>query len=200
MYCIKSPIAGSVSRVDAKAGESVLPGNDIISVVDQKETWVELQIDEIDIAEVSVGQQVRIYTDAYADQVFLGKVAWKSPEAELKKVAGNIKMDEEDLVFRAKVVLLSGKKILKPGMSVTGEIVTHKKAGVLVIPREAIFVSDNKSYVFVAVKGKARKKEITLGSRDPDNVEVIRGISSGETIAISNLAKLKDKGAVKIER
>lgn len=196
---IKSPISGIVSKVDAKVGESVIPGSEIVSIVNPRDMWVEIQIDEIDIAEVSVGQQVKIYTDTYPDRSFEGRITWKSPEAELKRVAGRVKIDEEDMVFRAKVIILSGKKVLKPGMSIHGEIITHLKEGVLVVPREAIIVSDGKSYVFVVEKRRAKKKEVALGLRDPDNVEVKRGIKAGDTVTISNLEKLKNKSRVKIE-
>jgi len=196
---IKSPINGIVSKVDAKVGESVIPGSEIVSIVNPSDMWIEIQIDEIDIAEVSVGQKVEIYTDAYPDESFLGRITWKSPEAELKRVAGRIKVDEEDMVFRAKVILLSGQKVLKPGMSIHGEIITHLKEDVLVVPREAIFTSDGKSYVFAVEKGRAKKKVVALGLRDPDNVEVEKGLKVGEIVAVSNLEKLKDGGRVKIE-
>jgi RND family efflux transporter MFP subunit len=195
---IVAPFAGIVAEKSVTPGEAISPGVPVITVVDIDNPWVEIQVDEVDIAIARVGQKVRFTTDAFPDKEFFGKIVWINKKAELKKVGGRVRMDEEDLVFRGKVRFLDGKKMLRPGMSVYAEIITGEKKGVLVVPREAVTLRTGKRVVFVVNKDRSWEKIVELGIKDAEKVEISKGLSLGEKVAISNLDKLKDKERVKI--
>jgi len=195
---IEAPFSGIVAEKSVEPGEAVSPGMPVMTVVDIDNPWVEIQIDEVDIAIVKVGQKVRFTTDAYPDKEFFGKITWINKKAELKKVGGRVRMDEEDLIFRGKVKFLDGKKILRAGMSVYAEIITGEKKGVLSVPREAISLRSGKRIVYAVKNERAWIKEVELGIKDAEKVEILKGISLGEKVAISNLDKLRDKEKVKV--
>ncbi len=195
---IVAPFSGLVAEKSVIAGESISPGTPVITIVDIDNPWVEIQIDEVDIAVTKVGQRVRFTTDAFPDQEFFGRITWINKKAELKKVGGRVRLDEEDLVFRGKVEFEDGRKILRPGMTVYAEIITGEKKGVLVVPREAVTMRQGKRIVIVIQNNTARPKEVELGIKDAEKVEILKGLSLGEKIAISNLDKLEDKERVKV--
>lgn len=195
---IVSPISGLVTEKTIIAGEAVSPGISVMTVVDIDNPWVEIQIDEVDIAAIKLGQRVRFTTDAFPDKEFFGKITWINKKAELKKVGGRVRLDEEDLVFRAKVKFEDGREILKPGMSVYAEVVVGKKEGVLTVPREAVALREGKRIVFRIEEGKADQTEVEMGLKDAEKVEILKGLSLGDKVAISNLDKLKDDARVRV--
>ena len=107
-------------------------------------------------------------------------------------------MDEEDLVFRGKVEFEDGSEVLKPGMSVYAEIITGEKKNVVVAPREAVTLREGKRVVYVIKNQRAELREVEMGIKDAEKVEILKGLSLGEEIAISNLDKLKDKIRIKV--
>lgn len=195
---VVSPITGLVVEKSVIAGEAISPGVPVMTVVDIDNPWVEIQIDEVDIAQVKLDQRVRFTTDAFAEEEFFGRIVWINKKAELKKVGGRVRMDEEDLVFRGKVEFEDGKNILKPGMSVYAEIITGEKKGVVTAPREAITLRAGKRIAFLVRGNMVRVQEVELGIKDAEKVEIIKGLAVGQQVAISNLDNLKDKTKVQI--
>lgn len=195
---VVSPISGIVAEKAVIPGEAISPGVPVMTVVDIDNPWVEIQVDEVDIAVAKAGQRVRFTTDAFQDKEFFGRITWINKKAELKKVGGRVRFDEEDLVFRGKVKFEDGSGMLRPGMSVYAEIITGEKKGVVVVPREAVSLRQGKRVVFAVQKGRAVQKEIELGIKDADKVEILKGLAVGEQVAVSNLEKLKDRTKVKV--
>ena len=194
---IVAPISGMITELSVIPGEAISPGTPIMTLVDFYHPWLEIQVDEVDISKVKLGQRVKFTTDAFPGQEFFGKIVWINNKAELKKVGGRVRLDEESMVFRAKVEFEDGKEILKPGMSVYAEVIVGDKENVLVIPREAVTLREGKKVVFVIRKGYAEERSVELGIKDAEKVEVLQGLELGEKVAITNLDKLKDRVRVK---
>lgn len=195
---VVAPFDGIVTEKAAIAGEAISPGVPVMTVVDIYNPWVEIQIDEVDIAVARVGQRVKFTTDAFPDEVFYGRITWINKNAELKKVGGRVRLDEEDLIFRGKVEFEDGSEILRPGMSVYAEIITGEKTDVVTVPREAITLREGKRIVFVIENDRARSQEVELGVKDAEKVEILKGVSLGQVVAVSGLDDLKDKAKVRI--
>jgi multidrug efflux pump subunit AcrA (membrane-fusion protein) len=115
-------------------------------------------------------------------------------------VGGRVKMDEEDKIFRAKVLFDDKDYKLKVGMTVNADIITERRPGLLIIPREAVFSRNNSQEVYLIDRNVAREKTVELGSKDPDNVEIKKGLKDGEIVAITNIDKLKNGSLVKTEK
>jgi RND family efflux transporter MFP subunit len=195
---VVAPFSGIVAEKAVIPGEAISPGIPVMTVVDIDNPWVEIQIDEVDISVAKVGQRVRFTTDAFPDEEFFGRITWINKKAELKKVGGRVRLDEEDLVFRGKVKFEDGGKMLRPGMSVYAEIITGEKKEVVVAPREAITLREGKRVAFVIQGNRARRNEVEMGIKDPEKVEIIKGLVVGQIVAVSNLDNLKNKIKVKV--
>ncbi|MFA5183481.1 MAG: efflux RND transporter periplasmic adaptor subunit [Syntrophales bacterium] len=196
---IVAPNNGIVAKIDYREGETVVPGQPAIVVVNYDNSWVEAQIDEIDIANVKMGDQVKISSDVYADKKFLGEIYWIAPLAELRKVGGRVKMDEESYVFPCKIKFLNGHDELKANMTVNVEIVTRAKSSTIVVPREALISRDDSQFVFTVKNNRTYDNKILIGLRSYTSVEALSGVRAGDQVAVFNVAKLKNKGRVKIE-
>jgi multidrug efflux pump subunit AcrA (membrane-fusion protein) len=85
-------------------------------------------------------------------------------------------------------------------MSVNADVVADHKDNVLLVPREALVSQDDHQAVFKIKNNRAMQSKVTIGIRSAASVEATEGVAEGDVIALSNLAKLKDKGRVKIER
>lgn len=197
---IISPIAGLVTDKAITLGEAVSVGLPVMTVVDIDNPWAEIQIDEVDIAKVSLGQKVEFTTDAYQDKEFYGSITWLNKEAELKKVGGRVRMDEENLVFRAKVKFDSDVKDLKPGMSVYAEVMTGEKDNILIVPRAAVTLYDGKKVVYLVKGSRAKRQIIEVGAKDISRVEITKGVSEGELVVVSELDKMKNNSKIKIAK
>lgn len=195
-----SPAGGLVAKINYQVGESVPPGFPAIVMVNYNQSWVEAQVDEVDIANVRVGEKASITSDVFPGKVYEGEVAWITPLAELRKVGGRIKMDEESYVFLCKIDLRGKHDELKINMQVNADILAKKNPAALIVPREAISSRDDSSYVFVIRNNRAYEKKIGIGIRSYTSLEAVSGAVEGEMIAISNVGKLKDKGRIKIEK
>jgi len=197
---IVAPAGGIVAKINYLEGETVVPGSTAIVIVNYEKSWVEAQIDEIDIADVKIGDRVKVTSDVYPDKIFEGEIYWIAPLAELRRVGGRIKIDEESYVFPCKIKFLGGHSQLKVNMSVNVDIVTKKKGGVLLVPREALVSKDDATTVFAVRKNRVYQTKIDIGIRSYSSVEAISGLSEGDLVAVTNVSKLKDRGRIKIER
>jgi multidrug efflux pump subunit AcrA (membrane-fusion protein) len=197
---IIAPNHGIVAKINYREGETVVPGQPVIIVVNYDESWVEAQIDEIDIANVKIGDKVNITSDVYPDKIYDGQIYWIAPLAELRKVGGRVKMDEESYVFPCKIKFLGGHEELKVNMSVNVDVATKRSDNALLVPREAIVSKDDSSYVFKITNNHVKETKIEIGIRSYSSVEALSGLTEGDLVAVSNSSKLKDKGRIKIER
>ena len=197
---LASPISGKVVLVAQDPGETASPGVAVVSVVGPASKYIEVQIDESDIGEVKAGNEVEITSDAFPELTIKGRLSNIVHRAELKRVGGRIKLDEEDKIFRGRVVFDDPDNRLKIGMSVNAEIITGAREGLLIIPREAVFSKDDKQKVFVVRGKKVKEREVALGLKDYANIEVKEGLKAGEEVAISSPDKIKDGSRVKSEK
>jgi len=197
---IKSPIDGTVSNVVVDVGETVTPGVPVITVINPKDLTIEIQIDQADIGQVKKGADVMVNADAYPDETFAGKLDFLNTEAEQKMIGGMPSTDEEDKIFRGRIKLTNETTKLFSNMSVDAEIVVQRINDVLIVPRESVSSENEKFYVYIVKWGHVEKKQIKVGYKDNNNVEISDGIRPGTVVAISNIIKLKNGTKIKIER
>ena len=133
---VTSPMAGVVIKRGVELGETVTSGVSsfnsgtvLFTVADLKSLIIRVNLNEVDIAKVSVGQLVRVTLDAYPQKVFTGKVSFVSPAAELV---------EKIKVFKVEVTLDELSEAFRTGMSANVEILGAKREKATSIPLEAL--------------------------------------------------------------
>ncbi len=139
-----------------------------------------LNVTEIDISKIKVGQKVRLKLNSISDKTFSGIVVGIDKIGEVSSGVSNypviIKFDEEN------------ENIL-PNMGVEADIVIYEKSEVLLIPTSAVIKNGGKKIVTKIENGKDTKVEIEIGVSDNENTEVTSGLSEGDVVSVSSLPK-----------
>jgi HlyD family secretion protein len=153
---VTAPMSGVVIKKGVELGETVTSGvssfNDgtvMFTVADLKSLIIRVNLNEVDIAKVAVGQPVRVTLDAYPQKTFDGKVRHVAPAA---KVVDKIK------VFEVEIALAKLDDAFRTGMSANVEILGEKRAGALSIPLEALQRRDGQTVVYRLKNGLPDKE------------------------------------------
>ncbi|MDQ3621624.1 MAG: efflux RND transporter periplasmic adaptor subunit [Verrucomicrobiota bacterium] len=145
---ITSPIDGTVTKLKSQLGERVLGtsfnmGTEMMTIAKLDEMEARVDIGEIDIVLIEVGQNARIEVDAFRDRRFKGVVTAiaNASKGSLQERAGisssSSGQQQEAPKFEVKIRVLD-KEAFRPGMSVTAEIETRSRKGVLAVPIQCV--------------------------------------------------------------
>ena len=160
-YTITAPISGTVTTKNVNAGENVQNGNSATAlavIYDLSEVTFEMNIDELDISNVKVGQKVDVTADAFEDQTFEGTVTKVSMEG----TAAN------GVTYYPVTVTMTEYGDLLPGMNVTGVIILDEAEDALAIPVDAL-QRGNKVYVkdsTTSKKAEASTQDVAAAGDD----------------------------------
>ncbi|PJA26181.1 MAG: hypothetical protein CO189_12275 [candidate division Zixibacteria bacterium CG_4_9_14_3_um_filter_46_8] len=137
---IRSPIEGVITSLNSEKGENVVigtmnnPGTVIMVVSDLSAIEVKADVDETDIALVSVGQEVSISLDAFPDTTFKGKVT----EIGNSAIISGVSSQDQVVNFLVTILIEDPLGNIRPGMSATVDIATSKRNNVIGVPIQAI--------------------------------------------------------------
>lgn len=188
---ITSPLSGVVTHRFVDPGDlaSLMPGQaNLITVSQIDPVYVVLDVSETDVERVKTGQQVGVYADAYPGRAFIGTVK------EISQVA-----DPRTRTFKVKVLVKNADHPLKPGMFARGEITVSRTEGALVIPRDAVVMTEGQATVFIVENGKARVRQVSLGATSGPFVEIRSGLVAGESVVVAGQSELSDGTAVAVQ-
>ncbi len=161
-YTITAPISGTVSTKNVNAGENVQNGNSATAlavIYDLSEVKFEMNIDELDITNVKVGQKVQVTADAFSDQTFEGTVT----KVSMGGTSAN------GVTYYPVTVTMTDYGDLRPGMNVTGVIILDEAENALAIPVDALQRGD-KVYVKDS-DGSSKKTSETVKSTEAADAE-----------------------------
>lgn len=173
---IKAPFDAVVTLVAVEVGEAVQTSQVAVIVNTVGRFDIIANISEIDIAQVSVGNPVRITLDAFgSDEEWTGKVIAIQPA---EKVVEGIIFYETTIRFDV------DDPRLRSGMTANLEAETGRREGALVVPLRAVHERDGKYFVEVMENGVPVLREISLGLESLTDAEVLNGLTEGETIVV----------------
>jgi len=197
---IKAPVSGVVSKKYTEVGELLLPGKQIVTIVDPDRVYVLATIDEVDVGRLQLGQPVTINVDAFPGERFTGTIKRISPIVS----GGKLETRTADvwIYFAAKDARI------KPGMSADVEVLIATRRDVLSVPSQAIIERDGKKQVYAA-EGKdlrpggttrAFLRPVEIGESNWISTEIRKGLATGEFVVTTPEAEgMKDKVKVRIE-
>lgn len=174
---VRSPSNGTVTKVDIKVGEQATALKPVIVVQDVGSLYVEVNISEANIAQITAGQVVTYTFDALGpDKIVSGMVTTIDPASTV--VSG---------VVNYKVTASVGEAgQVKPGMTANMSILVSNRPAVLAVPQRSIIEKDSKKYVRVITDAKKQvytETEVTTGlEADGGLVEVLKGLTEGQEI------------------
>ncbi|CAN5860990.1 macrolide transporter subunit MacA [soil metagenome] len=184
---IVSPMDGTVIARGIEPGEAVVPGvqstfdgKALLTIADLTSLLVKVNLNQIDVAKVSVGRHATLTLDALPGHTYRALVTKVAPASV--KLPGK---DQE--VFPVEASLETPDGLVKPGMTSDVRIHLDAKQGVLVVPLEAVVKEGAKSFVLHVlppakgekVESRTEKVEITEGLRNDREVEITSGVTEG---------------------
>ncbi|MDA9403159.1 efflux RND transporter periplasmic adaptor subunit [Bradyrhizobium sp. CCBAU 45389] len=179
---IRAPISGRIAERKVEAGTAV--GRDSLEtelfvIVDLSRVWVELAVSSTDLPLVKEGQSVEIALRGMTE-TGSGKIVFVSPL-----------LDKETRAARVVASLGNADGRWRPGSFATAGIAVERRDVAVAVPFSAIQTVDGRKAVFVRSKDGFEKRDVVLGRRDGPVVEIVSGLSAGETVASSNTFSLK---------
>lgn len=162
---VRSSLNGRVFTFIKKQGEMVTPQSPLAVIGDDKAFYIELQVDENDIARVQPGQTVYITMDSYKNQVFEAKVTRLIPY-----------MNERTRTFEIEAHFTAPPPSLYPNLTTEANILISQKDKALLIPSGYLL---DENYVLLK---NGEKKKIVTGIKDYEQVEVISGLTPADEI------------------
>lgn len=174
---IAAPFAGTVTQVESAPGDQVNAGGMAFRVDDLSDFLVDVQVSEVDINSVSLGQEVTLTFDAILGKTYHGKVI------EVGQ-AGNL--DQGVVNFTVTVQVTDADEQVKPGMTAGVNIVVTQLKDVLLVPNRAVRVVDGKRVVYVLRDGQPVKVAIRLGpSSDTFSALADGDLKEGDAIVMN---------------
>ncbi|HTX91679.1 MAG TPA: efflux RND transporter periplasmic adaptor subunit [Anaerolineales bacterium] len=164
MANIISPFGGTVTEVSGMVGDQVAPGTSAFRVDDLSHMQVDVQVSEVDINSVQVGQPVVLTFDAISGQPYSGKVV------EVAKAGDTI---QGAVDFTVTVELTNADASVKPGMTAAVTITVEQLNNVLLVPNRAVRLVDSQRVVYILRNGQAQMVNVTLGASSDTMSEVV---------------------------
>lgn len=173
-YELKASLAGTVIDRQISLGEFVSEQKSAFVVADLSKVWVDFSVYRRDLKRVGIGDQVLI-DPADGGEAIEAKVSYLSPVGS---------SETQSAIARA-VVENSGQR-LRPGLFITGRLtLSAKKVGVAV-KSSALQTVENRTVVFVRNGEKFAARDVEVGERDPNLVEITFGVLEGDVYAAEN--------------
>ncbi len=179
-----SPIDGVVGIINIRANEFPNPSLPAMVVADPEGFHIKLNVDELDIGQLEVGQEALVTVDALNDAQITGVIARIAPVANTTSVGGSaivtyeviVNLDPTDLPLRS-------------GMTATVAIITDKAEDVIVIPNRIMHLDETTRtpYVERLVDGVPTRVDIALGLRNEQYSEVVSGLEEGDQLAVRRI-------------
>jgi cobalt-zinc-cadmium efflux system membrane fusion protein len=173
VFSLTSPISGVVVERNGTIGATVGTDANLFKIMDLSSVWVDANVFEKDIERVRLGQAVKVSVPAFPETTFYGKVIL---------VLSVVDPETRTVQVRTEVTNREGR--LKPDMFANVEIVAAAKRTAISIPLAAVLDDGGKSVVFVADGNEYKKKEVTLGLKSDDRVEITNGVNEGDKVVV----------------
>jgi RND family efflux transporter MFP subunit len=178
---IRAPQDGTVTRIDANLGEIIQAYTRAITLQDIERLYVESEVNESDVARLSVGQPVTVSFDA---------LPGSTATATISEI--DLSANTEGQVVNYKVLAqLSSTYGVRPGMTATMQIQTFEKENALAIPKAYVEYVDGKAFARkiigeISNEPKTELVEIITGlSADGGLLEIVQGLSAGDVVLLS---------------
>lgn len=187
---IKSPINGIVNKRYIEVGAFVTAqGTQLFELVDVSKLKLKVNVNESQVANLKVGNKVAIQSTVFPDDKFTGKISFIAAKAD---GALNFPVEIE--------VANNIKSSLKAGMYATALFDFPKQAASILIPRTSFAgsVSSNQVFIFDKASNTAKIRKVVSGRILGETVEILSGLTEGETVITSGQINLIDNTPVSI--
>ena len=184
---VRAPFAAYVKDRQATAGQYVRVNTPLFTLVKTHPIRLRAEVPERMAPWIQTGQLAEVWVEAYPERRFQGRVWRISPT-----------VDQSKRTFIVEALIENPAGELKPGSYAKARIRTNKVEQILLVPARAVnyVLGTNKVY---AVRGDAvEPREVKLGDRYEEEVEIVEGVRAGEKVAVTQLARLESGVPVRV--
>lgn len=186
---VLAPFEGSVAERIATAGDYLKIGSPLYRLVDDTELKYIVQAPERYAGRIEKDQAVRFTVDAWPDRVFQGKVYLISPEVSTSTRG-----------FFVGALVQNKDRLLKANTFARGELVVRGAVATPLVPYEAIVNFAGVTKVFVVENGAVKSRQVRTGRILETRQEILEGLRSGETVAVTGQSKLYEGAKVRVQK
>ena len=182
---IRAPIDGIVSERLIKVGNMVTVNQSVFVVTDFDPLLASLFVPERELDKLRAQQRAAVSADALPGQHFTATIDRISPT-----------VDPKTGTFKVTIAVADPTRRLKPGMFGRIDITYDVRSNTLLVPRAAVLQEDAESAVFMVKDGVAIRRTVTTGYTNNGSIEVVSGLSVGDTVVTVGQTSLKDGAKV----
>ncbi len=178
---VRAPAKAKVNNLLIEAGEFVDRGQVMIELVNAEKVKVHVQVPEMDVRFLKVGQPVQVRFDAYQDQHFAGTIDFISYKAE-----------QTTNTFRTQIVVDNPQGLIRPGM--IARVVFERRIipDAVAVPLSALIDRGGERLVYVVEGGAARARQVSIGIIERDRVQITKGLNPGDRLIIAGQREVED--------
>ncbi len=172
---LRGPIDGQIIQIQKRLGETAQLATAVMSLIPEESFQVEVDIPEVSIGKIGLGNICKITLDSFPEQEFSGKVIDIEPAETI--LSGVV-------YYRAKVSLNAEGFNIKTGMTANVIIIANSKENVLVVPQRAVLYKDGKRTVRIPLDDYTFKEvEVKVGLKGSNGmVEILSGLNKGDKV------------------
>ena len=184
---VKSPFAGVVAMRYVNQGELLSQNTKVATIVDDSKMKLRINIGELDVPLVKIGDKVKVNVDAEGGKEIEGKIATISSKADMAHA------------YVVEVEIPNNDRSLKSGMFARAEIQREAAHEVPTVPSTALIINGERTQVFVNDNGIARLKAVKIGASTPERAEITEGLNTGDVVVVFGQSQLVDGAKLKIQ-
>lgn len=184
---IVADTAGVVSAINAEVGQIVSAGQPVITIVQDGEREIEINVPENRMAELSQGVPVKVGFWALPNLQAEGKIREIAPVA-----------DKVSRTYKVRISLINPPQEVKLGMTATVSMNRTGQQPYLLIPISAVYQEKDTAAVWTVNGDQVTLKAVTLGTFGDGKVQVLAGLNQGETIVTAGVHKLREGQKVRL--
>jgi HlyD family secretion protein len=160
-------------------------GANIVQLGDLSQMYVDVSVDETDLADVRLGQKVEVTVDSVEDKTFAGSVTRIDPQATTTANVTTVKVE---------IRVLEQDERLLPGLTATCVFQVGERRNVLCLPSRAVREQDHETFVLVPDPAGPRRAPVRVGLKGDDATEIISGLKEGDQVILPELGAPTSSG------
>lgn len=184
---VRAPYAAWVKERQATVGQFVRSNTPLFTLVKTDPIRLRIEAPERMAPWVKVGQEAEITVEAFADRVFKGKVWRISPT-----------VDQTKRTFIVEALVPNSGTALKPGSYAKARVKTNRFDEIKLVPFRALNYALGSYKAYVVNGNTVQAREVKLGDRFDQDVEILEGLNGGETVATTQVARLDTGSQVRV--
>jgi RND family efflux transporter MFP subunit len=186
---ITSPLAGVVKEKRVSAGDFVKNGTPLFVIIQSNPIKLRFTVPEKDLGRLKMNQEVTLKVDGFPGSEFKGKVNIVFPNVE-----------EKTRTLQVEAIVPNNNGILKPGLFAKVILYTSGERDTIVVPVTALLYEAEKVKVFIIEGDRAKEREVKLGSKYGELMEIIDGVKEGEKIVAIGQQNLSEGAKVSAQQ